>query len=185
MGARLLRRWVLSPLRDVAAITSRLDAVEAALQNARAREVGTAALDGVRDIERLAGRAAAGRATPRDLGALRDSFLRLPADARGSGRAGRDGRADGPYRQSASTASTRSTIWLPALVRALADRPPVSLADGDVIRPGFDAELDELRVLRDGGQAVPGRPAGTGARAHRHSRRSRSATTRSSGISSK
>src|SRR5213079_895984 len=78
MGARLLRQWLLSPLSDPAEITRRLDAVDAAVRQPLCRASLREALDGVRDLERLAGRAAAGRATPRELGALRDSFLRLP-----------------------------------------------------------------------------------------------------------
>ncbi len=78
MGARLLRAWMLSPLRSPVAINHRLDAVEIAVQASAARPTTRAALDGVRDLERLGGRAAAGRATPRELAALRDSFARLP-----------------------------------------------------------------------------------------------------------
>ena len=150
MGARLLRRWVLSPLRDVAAINDRLDAVETALRNPRPREVARNALDGVRDIERLAGRAAAGRATPRDLGALRDSFVRLPSVAEALVGLS-DRRTVGPFATLTSRFDPLSDLSA-ELVAALADRPPVSLADGGVIRPGFDAELDQLRALRDGGK---------------------------------
>src|SRR5438034_8420870 len=78
MGARLLRAWLLAPLVDPAAITTRLDAVEVLVGDLRGRDRLREALDGVRDVERLAGRAALGRATPRELGALRDSILRLP-----------------------------------------------------------------------------------------------------------
>ncbi|MEY4608188.1 MAG: mismatch repair protein MutS, partial [Gemmatimonadota bacterium] len=78
MGARLLRQWILAPLTDVAAITARLDAVQVLVEEALAREALRAALDGVRDIERLAGRTAALRATPRDLRALGDSLAQLP-----------------------------------------------------------------------------------------------------------
>src|SRR5213079_3508761 len=78
MGARLLRAWLLAPLVDPAAITTRLDAVEVLVGDLRGRDRLREALDGVRDVERLAGRAALGRATPREMGALRDSILRLP-----------------------------------------------------------------------------------------------------------
>ena len=64
MGGRLLRQWMLSPLRDPASIDYRLDAVEVAVRDGRGRARLREALDGVRDVERLAGRAAAGRATP-------------------------------------------------------------------------------------------------------------------------
>src|SRR5204862_6196433 len=78
MGARLLRRWLLAPLVDPVAIGARLDAVEVLTQDPRGRDRLREALDGVRDLERLAGRSALGRATPRELGALRDSIQRLP-----------------------------------------------------------------------------------------------------------
>ncbi len=78
MGGRQLRRWLLAPLVDPAAINARLDAVGVLVGDGRGRERLREALDGVRDLERLAGRAALGRATPRELGALRDSILRLP-----------------------------------------------------------------------------------------------------------
>src|SRR5204862_502996 len=69
MGGRLLRRWLLAPLVDPAAINARLDAVQVLVGDSRGRARLREALDGVRDLERLAGRAALGRATPRELGA--------------------------------------------------------------------------------------------------------------------
>src|SRR6185312_15951692 len=78
MGARLLRRWLLAPLVDRARIDARLAAVAALHDDASARGALRDALDGVRDVERLAGKAAAGRATPRELAALGASLARLP-----------------------------------------------------------------------------------------------------------
>jgi DNA mismatch repair protein MutS len=150
MGARLLRRRVLEPLRQVLAIRERLDAVDVLVQDGRGRGRLREALDGVRDIERLAGRAAAGRASPRDLGALRDSFARLPdvTSALG-GVAHRDRSA----RLEAVAVSFDLLSDLAAdLTRVLADRPPPQLGDGDSVRPGADAALDEARDLRDGGK---------------------------------
>jgi len=150
MGARLLRQWVLSPLREPADITKRLDAVQVLVQDNRGRARLREALDGVRDMERLAGRAAAGRATPRELGALRDSLQRLPDVLEAlTGLAARD--------QSTALGQVVEEFDLlqdlaEALVAALTERPPAVLADGEVIRAGFDAELDELRDLRDGGK---------------------------------
>ena len=151
MGSRLLRQWLLSPLARTGPIEQRLDAVEVLAQDHRGRARLREALEGVRDLERLAGRAAAGRATPRELGALRDSLLRLPAV--------HDALAALAHR-------ARSTLLADAhdrfdalpelaarLAQGLVDRPPPVLADGGVIRPGFDATLDELRDLRDGGKA--------------------------------
>jgi DNA mismatch repair protein MutS len=150
MGARLLRGWLLSPLRDPAAIGRRLDAVQAMVEDSRGRGRLREALDGVRDLERLAGRAAAGRATPREAAALRDSFGRLPdvleslATLSGRDRSAALGEVENGF--------DLLTDLTQALGDALTDRPPALLADGGVIRPGYDAELDELRDLRDGGK---------------------------------
>jgi len=137
MGGRLLRRWLLAPLVDPAAIDARLDAVETLLKDGRGRERLREALDGVRDLERLAGRAALGRATPRELGALRDSIQRLPDVA------------------SAHTLSLPLDLLADLgveLARALVERPPAQLDEGDAIQPGYDAELDDLKATRDGGK---------------------------------
>ncbi len=155
MGGRLLRQWLLSPLRDPMAIGYRLDAVEVAVRDGRGRARLREALDGVRDVERLAGRAAAGRATPRELGALRDSFLRLPDVAEAlSALAASTLPGGGPAAALADAADELDLLadLAAELARGLEERPPALLADGGVIRAGYDAELDELRSLRDGGR---------------------------------
>jgi DNA mismatch repair protein MutS len=142
MGARLLRQWLLAPLADPAGITARRDAVASLVTDEGRRGALRDALDGVRDVERLGAKAAARRATPRDLGGLRTSIERLPgvaaplADLFGLGR-GFDLLED----------------LGAALASALADRPPAALGDGAVIRPGYAPALDELRELRDGGRS--------------------------------
>ena len=137
MGGRLLRRWLLAPLVAPAAINARLDAVETLLADGRGRERLREALDGVRDLERLASRAALGRATPRELGALRDSIQRLP-DVAG-----------------AHTLSLTLDLLADIgaeLGRALVERPPAQLDEGDAIQAGYDRELDDLKATRDGGK---------------------------------
>ena len=155
MGGRLLRQWMLSPLRDPASIEYRLDAVEVAVRDGRGRARLREALDGVRDVERLAGRAAAGRATPRELGALRDSFLRLPDVAEAlSALAASTLPRGGPAAALADAVDGLDLLpeLTSELVRGLEDRPPPALGDGGVIRAGYDRELDDLRTLRDGGR---------------------------------
>jgi len=150
MGARLLRSWLLSPLRDPVAIAERLDAVEVMVRDSRGRGRLREALDGVRDLERLAGRAAAARATPRELGGLRDSFRRLPdvleslAALSDRDRSAALGQLEGDFDLLGDLAAE--------LGDALEERPPALLADGGVIRAGYDTELDQLRDLRDGGK---------------------------------
>ncbi len=155
MGGRLLRGWLLSPLCDPAAINARLDAVEVSVKDGRGRARLREALDGVRDIERLAGRAAAGRATPREMGALRDSFQRLP-DVAGAltelaGARLSHGGVSSALAQAADELDLLADLS-DVLGTALAERLPVTLSDGGVIQPGYDPELDELRSLRDGGR---------------------------------
>ena len=158
MGARLLRQWVMSPLRNVDRINARLDAVSVLGVGGAVRAELRDALDGVRDLERLAARAAAGRANPRELGALRDSLVRLPR-VRAALAAALDLPAPGgddvqPSALLAHAAKRFDPLEdiEAELVRALVPRPPIALSDGDVIAPGFDAELDELRDLRSNGR---------------------------------
>ena len=152
MGGRLLRQWILSPLADVEAIAQRLDAVQAALEDGRGRQRLREAMDGVRDLERLAGRAAAGRATPRELGALRDSFLRLPDILEALTAMAGAARVQASLLDQALEQFDLLRDVAARLAAGLSDRPPALLSDGGIIRPGFDRELDELVELRDGGK---------------------------------
>ena len=155
MGGRLLRQWLLSPLAQPADIDQRLDAVEIMVRDSRGRSRLREALDGVRDLERLAGRAASGRATPREMGALRDSFQRLP-DVAGAltelaGTALPNGQRSHALAQAADELDLLADLTVD-LEAGLADRLPATLGEGEIIRPGYDPALDELRSLRDGGR---------------------------------
>jgi DNA mismatch repair protein MutS len=150
MGARLLRGWLLAPLVDPAAITARLDAVEVLVADVRGRDRLREALDGVRDVERLAGRAALGRASARELGALRDSILRLP-DVRAA-LDGLEARGRASLLEEAADRFDLLQDLGDELARALVERPPAQASDGDAIRTGYDRELDELKDARDGGK---------------------------------
>jgi len=150
MGGRLLRRWLLAPLVDPAAINARLDAVAVLVGDSRGRERLREALDGVRDLERLAGRAALGRATPREMGALRDSILRLPDVAGAVG--GFDGRERSALLEASAHELDLLTDIGEELSRAFVEHPPAQLDDGDAIKPGYDRDLDDLKAARDGGK---------------------------------
>ena len=147
MGARLMRQWILAPLVHRPDIDRRLDAVEALAADLIARQALREALDGVRDVERLGGKAAAGRATPRELGALGASLGRLPAVEAAVRRVGPRGVLaevlttwDGCAELGDDVACT------------LVERPPVAIGDEPAVRAGVDAELDDLRAIRDGGR---------------------------------
>jgi DNA mismatch repair protein MutS len=147
MGARLLRSWILTPLTTRAPIDARLDAVDALVRDALARETLRTALEGVRDVERLASKAAAGRATPRELGALGASLARLPAVSAAAERVASGGAIGDLLARWDDCAELSEE-----LARGLVDRPPIAIGDEEAIRTGYDAELDELRVLQRGGR---------------------------------
>ncbi|HZS62612.1 MAG TPA: DNA mismatch repair protein MutS [Gemmatimonadaceae bacterium] len=140
MGARLLRQWIVAPLSDRAAINARLDRVEALANDSLARAALREALDGVRDVERLAGKVAAARATPRELRALGDSLSHLPEVCAAAARVG---LAD-PWDICDDVAAK--------VTHLLVERPPVAIGEEPTIATGIDAKVDELRTLRDGGK---------------------------------
>ncbi|MFZ5480495.1 MAG: DNA mismatch repair protein MutS [Myxococcota bacterium] len=137
MGGRLLREWLAAPLREPAAIEARLDAVQAFVDDTKARERAGDALKQVADVERIAGRVAQGTAPPRDLAALRTSLERLPALAAAASHPALAGRLGEDFCDDV----------IADVARWLVDEPPATLQDGGVIRPGADPELDRLREL--------------------------------------
>ncbi|HSA55278.1 MAG TPA: DNA mismatch repair protein MutS [Gemmatimonadaceae bacterium] len=147
MGARLLREWILAPLRQRDGIDDRLAAVAALVHTPVVCATLRGELQEVRDVERLAGKTAAGRATPRDLRALGDSLARLPRIAQVAREAG----AGGLLRTVLDSWDTCDDL-VGDLQRHLVERPSATLGDGDVIASGVDVQLDEFRALRDGGR---------------------------------
>ena len=147
MGARLLRRWILAPLVERAAIDQRLDAVGAFVADPIIRASVRAGLDGVRDLERLASKTAAGRSTPRELRALGDSLARMPAVEQAMKPLGTAGALAGIAARWDACSDIADRI-----ITALVERPPNAIGEDDAIRPGVDADLDALRTLRSGGK---------------------------------
>jgi DNA mismatch repair protein MutS len=142
MGARRLRQWLLYPLLDERAIRARQEGVRELVENYGARQELKDLLKGVQDLDRLAGRIVAGSAQPRDLVAVKDT-LRAVASIRAAVRS----------RSAAMFESLAGELLdLPETVdligRAIVDEPPAAIKTGETIRPGFNAELDELRSLR-------------------------------------
>jgi DNA mismatch repair protein MutS len=147
MGGRLLRDWVLRPLRSVEAIEERLDAVGFFLAQPAERAAIRAALGGVHDLERLLARCTLGTANARDLVALRDSLQVLPAIA---------ARAVALTAVALSRAVTGLDVLddlHSRLAAALADDPPATLREGGLLRDGCNADLDALRSIRRDGRA--------------------------------
>ena len=146
MGARLLRQWVLAPLTQVDRIEARLGAVAAFASDAMTRATMRAALDGVRDVERLAAKVAASRITPRELRALGDSIARLPDVETAAC------RITGDALQAILAGWDACKELGDDIIDLLVERPPIALGEDPTVRAGFDGDLDELRSLRDGGK---------------------------------
>ncbi len=147
MGARLLRQWILAPLAQREAVVARLDAVETLVADVIARESLRDAIDDVRDVERLAAKAAAGRSTPRELRALGDSLAALPSVSRALARVAERGRLAEIAEAWDDAASLSASIC-----GTLVERPPAAVGEDTTIALGIDAGLDALRELRDGGK---------------------------------
>jgi DNA mismatch repair protein MutS len=152
MGSRLLRQWILAPLTEKTSIDARLDAVELLSKDPIGREAVRDALDGVRDIERLGSKAAAGRGTPRDLRALGDSIARLPRLYEALE------KIAGPVNAERNPLAALMTRWdgcadlAEDIIAMLVDRPPIAMGEEICIKTGIDTSLDEWRSLRDGGK---------------------------------
>jgi DNA mismatch repair protein MutS len=141
MGGRLLRQRLLRPSMDRAEIEQRLDAVGELLQQTILRAELRKQLGGILDLERLLAKVTLGSASPRDLLALGRSIEKIPALKRCF-----------DTQQAARLRSIHDRLdELPdvatLILEAIADEPPLNLADGGTIRAGFHAELDELRDL--------------------------------------
>jgi DNA mismatch repair protein MutS len=177
MGKRMLRATLLRPASERAEIEARLDAVAEAAADLPRREGVRRAMAGLLDLERLLGRVALDSAGPREVMALGSTLACLPRvrDAIGAFHALRwtelAGTAQIPTTVSTddhgvtdkkSTGSSTATEEFDAMedlhhliMEGLVEEPPVTFADGGVIRAGVDAELDELRELgRSGRQAL-------------------------------
>jgi len=142
MGSRRLRHTLHHPMRTPDAVRTRHDIIESLLQADLAARM-LAALAPVPDLDRIASRIALRSARPRELAALRDCAPALAQAAHLGGEL-----AAQSARELAS-ALVPSVALVQRLTSALLAEPAYSARDGDVIRSGFDTELDELRSLRD------------------------------------
>ena len=141
MGGRLLRQRLLRPSLDSAEIEQRLDAVGELLQQTILRAELRKQLAGILDIERLLAKVTLGTAGPRDLLALGRSIEKIPALRRcfDTQQAARLRRIHGGLDELSDVAGL--------ILEAIADEPPMNIADGGTIRAGHSADLDELRDL--------------------------------------
>lgn len=148
MGGRLLKQWLLKPLRDHHDITQRLDTIAAFQEQFFTRGALQDHLKSVYDLERLAARAAMGTMNARELVQLKRSLSAVPGI--------KSTLSELPHEnvlhQIADELDTM--LDLSGLIEeAIVDDPPVSVREGDIIRDGFDEKIDTYRqVLHDNQQ---------------------------------
>jgi DNA mismatch repair protein MutS len=146
MGGRLLRQRLLAPSMDRTEIEQRLDAVGELRQQTILRAELRKQLGGILDLERLLAKITLGSASPRDVLALGRSLEKLPALKRcfDTQQAARLRNLHERLDELADAANL--------ILEAIADEPPINLADGGTIRAGYHRELDELRDLSQNGK---------------------------------
>ena len=141
MGARLFRSWIIHPLLNPEQIKARQDAAEELGDHL---EIGDA-LKTIRDLERLMARLSSGYSTPRDLLTLKTSLEALPVIQ------ALLNKLQASHFGKIVLCDLKATTEL--ISTSISDRPPLRLSDGGTIRPGYNAELDELRDLKANSQS--------------------------------
>lgn len=141
MGSRMLKRWIVLPLKDEQVIKERHDVVEYIMQNSAFEELSGQQLKLCGDLERIISKVATGRVNPREVVQLRRSMLAIEPLKEACLHSGitalkKIGDQLNPCHSLAELIGTR-----------LADDPPALVHKGGVIKPGFSSELDEYRNL--------------------------------------
>ena len=142
MGSRLVAGWIRQPLRRAADVNARLDAVETFVKDRIRLSSLQNRLAEVRDLERLIAKVDSGRANARDLRALAASLRPVPGikDEFAA-------LASGAVLSSVAARLSDERAVVDLVDRAIAENPNVLLTEGNLIAPGYNADLDELREI--------------------------------------
>lgn len=144
-GARLLRHALRYPLRDIAQITARLDAVAWLVAHIDRRERTRDYLSGIADLERLSARVAVGTVSPRELSTIAHSLTRVAPLAELLA-------PSAPLLEQTARELDACPELTHTILQTLVDAPPPALKEGRVIREGVNAELDQFRALAHEGE---------------------------------
>ncbi len=145
MGGRMLRRWVLMPLKEIQVINRRLSVVDFLLEFPEVSYKIEEELRGISDVERLVGKLAGERISPKELGYLRDSLCRYKIIENILK------EEDKAIKEHFGEFKNLDEI-IALLQNQLQEELPVALAKGNVMREGISEELDKLRSLKDHGK---------------------------------
>ena len=158
MGARLLRSWLKRPLKNLQNITKRHDAIEKFMQHKEEIKPIRKALGNIYDFKRICGRIGAGRANARDLISMKLSLMRIPelksllSNVNTQGDKKASALLNELYDRIDDFEDVSSLIE-----NALVDEPPITITEGEIIKDGFDEELDSMkRAIADGKAWIAG-----------------------------
>ncbi len=146
MGARLLREWVLHPLREVEEIRARQNAIARLLEDSLLLGKLREHLAEIRDLERAVSRLNGNSGNARDLAALANSLALVPGVIDGAKAIG------SPLIETLAAGLHPLPDLVDTLARGIVDEPPAILRDGGLIRDGYDPALDELRAASHEGK---------------------------------
>ena len=146
MGARMLCRWLVFPLRDVDKINARLDVVEHYFRNPEFRDILVEQLHMIGDLERITSKVSVGRVSPRDLVALRVALQAIEPIKEACL------ASDEPNLQQIGEKLNPCVDIRERIALQIMPDPPLTLQKGGVIRDGVNAELDQLRRIATGGK---------------------------------
>ena len=146
MGARLLPRWILFPLCDTEKIRARQDVVEYFFRHPDFRDMLHHALSACGDMERIVGKMAGGRATPRDVVGLLGALAAIVSIKEAAM------TADDPHLAHMGQELNLCAEARERIAHDLVSEPPANLQKGGAIAQGVDPELDRLRQIATGGK---------------------------------
>jgi DNA mismatch repair protein MutS len=146
MGARLMKRWIAMPLKDIVSVKERLDAVETLIGNSGMRVEFEEQIARVGDLERLISRVAVGRITPREVVQLKNALEAIMPIRQLCI------QSEEPYLQRTGEQLNPCQLICTRIDRELQSDAPIQIIRGNIIAPGVSAELDELRMLLRSGK---------------------------------
>ncbi len=141
MGGRLLKKWISAPLKKLDLILKRQESVEELLANKTSRNRIVNHLKEIGDLERLISKVCTGRANPREIIAVKTSLKKIPLI--------KDELKNFKVKTLAQLGESLSSLdkLVDKIQTSIVDHPPLSVADGGIIKSGFSVELDELRDI--------------------------------------
>lgn len=146
MGARMLRKWIQQPLKDIEEIKSRQDTVEELISDNKLRLELSSLLDKVHDIERLATKISNNSANARDYLSIKQSLQLIPEFSRLLA------TTKSQYLEYLKKDNTDLLQLCQVIEKSINEDPPIGIKEGNIIKAGVSEELDYLRNLLTGGR---------------------------------